>query len=251
MLAIAALTFTACSSNSFQSVLAKEPTIPTLDSGPIPEATTGSTPSTGLPQLPGNPQVVRLKDRQWNRIVRSGVWRPNCPVGRKDLRRLDIDYVNFQGAVKRGSIVAHRDSIIDLSEVFSALFAEAFPIASMRPAEEFDGNLTRMLEANNTSAFNCRRPDQINAPVLRSPHANGRAIDINPLQNPWRDPRCKCWSPSKLHSKDKEGPGVVREETLPWSLLIARGWIWQNIKVPDYMHFDTGYPSRPRASQTP
>ena len=32
------------------------------------------------------------------------------------------------------------------------------------------------------------------------------------------------------------GPGVIAE----------RSCIWQNIKVPDYMHFDTGYPSRPR-----
>ena len=29
-------------------------------------------------------------------------------------------------------------------------------------------------------------------------------------------------------------------------LFEERGWVWQNIKVPDYMHFDTGYPSRPR-----
>ena len=27
---------------------------------------------------------------------------------------------------------------------------------------------------------------------------------------------------------------------------VDEGWIWQNIKVPDYMHFDTGFPSRPR-----
>ena len=32
-------------------------------------------------------------------------------------------------------------------------------------------------------------------------------------------------------------------------LFEARGWIWQNIKVPDYMHFDTGYPSRPRIEE--
>jgi len=223
--------------------------MPTMSSGPLPDETTGSASSSAAPQVPGTPNVSRINDRQWNRIVRSGVWRPGCPVGRKQLRRLDVDYVDFKGEVNRGSVIAHRDSIEDLGEVFSALFAQAFPIASMRPAEQFDGHLTRMLEANNTSAFNCRRPDQINAPVLRSPHANGRAIDINPLQNPWKDPRCNCWSPSKQYSKDDEGKGVIREGSLPWSLLIERGWIWQNIKVPDYMHFDTGYPSQARTGK--
>lgn len=28
-------------------------------------------------------------------------------------------------------------------------------------------------------------------------------------------------------------------------LLTDADWIWQNIKVPDDMHFDTGYPSTP------
>ncbi|MDO9485655.1 MAG: M15 family metallopeptidase [Actinomycetota bacterium] len=172
-------------------------------------------------------------------------------MGRKQLRRLNIDYVDFAGEVQRGSIVAHRDSIVDLREVFSALFVEAFPISSMRPAEQFGGDLTQMLKANNTSSFNCRRPDQINAPVLKSPHANGRAIDINPLQNPWMDPRCQCWIPSNQYSKANEGPGVIRADSLPWQLFTKRGWIWQNIKVADYMHFDTGYPSKDRESPTP
>ena len=79
-----------------------------------------------------------------------------------------------------------------------------------------------------------------------SPHANGRAININPVQNPWRDPRCTCWQPSREFAKDKNGPGIIRKGSLPVQLFEERGWVWQNIKVPDYMHFDTGYPSRPR-----
>jgi hypothetical protein len=30
-----------------------------------------------------------------------------------------------------------------------------------------------------------------------------------------------------------------------WRAFHDEGWIWQNIDVPDYMHFDTGYPSSP------
>jgi hypothetical protein len=190
--------------------------------------------------------ISTIGDRQWARIERTGTWRPGCPVGREDLRRLDVNYVDFEGNVERGSLVAHYDTVDDLADIFTELFADGFPIARMEPVEKYGGDVIRSLTANNTSAFNCRRPGQINAPVLESPHANGRAIDINPYQNPWVDPRCDCWVPSSAFAKERSGAGVITEEGLPWRLFNERGWIWQDIKVPDFMHFDTGYPSRPR-----
>ena len=167
-------------------------------------------------------------------------------MGREDLRRLDISYLDFTGSVRRGALIAHRDVVDDLAAILTELFEEGFPIARMRPVEQYDGDVVRSLAANNTSAFNCRRPDQINAPVASSPHANGRAIDINPYQNPWVDPRCDCWMPSSDFADTRRGPGVISKGGLAWRLFTERGWIWQDIKVPDYMHFDTGYPSRPR-----
>lgn len=192
------------------------------------------------------PHISKISDEQWSRMVDEGVWRPGCPAGRADLRRLDVNYVDFAGRVRRGSLVAHKDSIGDLARVFSSLFVAAWPIASMLPAEEFGGNVNAGLTANNTSAFNCRKPGQANAPALLSPHANGRAVDINPLQNPWKDPRCACWNPSPRFAHDRFGPGVITRSSLPYKLFARMGWVWQDIKVPDYMHFDTGYPSRPR-----
>jgi hypothetical protein len=190
--------------------------------------------------------VSQIGDRQWDRIERTGTWRPGCPVGRADLRRLDVNFIDFDGNVERGALIAHRDAIEDLADIFTSLFDAGFPIARMRPVEAFGGDVVRSLAANNTSAFNCRRPDQINAPVLESPHANGRAVDINPYQNPWTDPRCDCWVPAADFATNRQGPGVISEGGVPWQLFTDRGWIWQDIKVPDYMHFDTGYPSRPR-----
>lgn len=191
-------------------------------------------------------RIRKIRDRQWRRIVSTGTWRPECPVGRSELRRIDLNYRTFDGEIERGQLIAHEDSVDDLVEIFSELFDARFPIERMQPVERYGGNVLRSLKANNTSAFNCRKPGQINAPVKDSPHANGRAIDINPVQNPWRDPRCDCWQPERTFARAKEGPGVIRKGTLPVQLFEERGWMWQNIKVPDYMHFDTGYPSRPR-----
>jgi hypothetical protein len=236
---------------------------------PAPGPTSTTSPSEGQPSSPATPSeptestapdgdvpetaagvdalVRTIPDRQWRRIVSTGTWRPECPVGRSDLRRIELNYRTFDGEVKRGHLIAHKDTVDDLVEVFSALFEAGFPIQRMKPVERYGGEVLRSLEANNTSAFNCRKPGQINAPVKDSPHANGRAIDINPVQNPWRDPRCKCWQPGREFAKAKDGPGVIREDSLPVQLFEERGWVWQNIKVPDYMHFDTGYPSRSRS----
>ena len=219
---------------------------PATPSGP--PASSPSSPGAEPTVLPtsADPAISRIGDRQWARIERTGTWRPECPVARDDLRRLDVNYVDFDGTVQRGHLIAHRDSVEDLATVFLGLFDAGFPIERMESVEAYDGDVARSLEANNTSAFNCRRPDQINAPVLDSPHANGRAIDINPYQNPWTDPRCDCWVPSADFAQDRSGAGVITEGSVPWRLFTELGWIWQDIKVPDYMHFDTGFPSRPR-----
>lgn len=212
-----------------------------------PSAVPSPEPSGVKATLPGNPVVRPVPDRQWRRIVKTGTWRPGCPVGQKALRRIEIDHVTFDGSVKRGVLVAHRDSVDDLVAILGELYEAGFPIEMIRPVERFGGDVNASLAANNTSAFNCRKPGQINAPVKDSPHANGRAIDINPVQNPWRDPRCKCWNPQgDKTTRTLQGPGVIRKGTLPVRLFEERGWIWQNISVADYMHFDTGYPSRPR-----
>ena len=219
----------------------------TVDAGAIPQPTAPDVEAPVEPPPPAADPVIKpIPDAQWERIVATGTWRPGCPVGREDLRRLEVGYIGFDGQYRRGVLVAHRDSVQDLAEIFTGLFDAGFPIGLMVPVEKYGGDVVRSLRANNTSAFNCRKPGQINAPVKESPHANGRAVDINPVQNPWMDPRCDCWVPSAKHAKQTDGPGIIREESLPVFLFESRGWVWQNIKVPDYMHFDTGFPSKAR-----
>lgn len=92
---------------------------------------------------------------------------------------------------------------------------------------EYGGDNSNSLADDNTAAYNCRRPDQTNAPVKKSPHANGRAIDINPYENPWKDLRCKCWQPSKDYARKRKGPGVITKASVPWKLFVSEGWIWQ------------------------
>jgi hypothetical protein len=221
------------------------------NSGVTPPTPTAPLPSASPPEPTADARVVAIGDEQWKRIVETRTWRPGCPAGRAQLRRLEVNHWDFQGKVRRGVLVVNADVAIDLAGMFTELFDSGFPIARMQPVEQFGGDVYKSLSANNTSAWNCRRPGQINAPVKDSPHANGRAVDINPVQNPWRDPRCDCWVPSARFARTTTGPGVIRENSPVVSLFESNGWIWQNIKVPDYMHFDSGYPSRPVKPQAP
>ncbi|MBI2863408.1 MAG: M15 family metallopeptidase [Chloroflexi bacterium] len=65
--------------------------------------------------------------------------------------------------------------------VFHGLFDAHFPIRRMQLVEEFGANDEASMQADNTSGFNCRG---IPGASSWSEHAYGRAIDVNPLENP-------------------------------------------------------------------
>ena len=52
----------------------------------------------------------------------------------------------------------------------------------MVPVDAYGGSDFRSIEADNTSAFNCRFVD---GTTRYSEHAYGRAIDVNPIENPY------------------------------------------------------------------
>jgi hypothetical protein len=176
----------------------------------------------------------------------AGVVRAGCPLGRADLRRVEVTFWTFDGDTRRGVLVVNRDVAREVADIFTDIFRAGFPMRSMRPIEEFGGDDNASMAANNTSAYNCRSAAQANSAAADSPHANGRAIDINPVQNPWLDPRCDCFMPTARNAARTPGKGKILEGGPVWRAFTRRGWIWQNIATPDYQHFDTGYPSRPR-----
>ena len=213
--------------------------------GPTPQGEVAAAPLPAVSAASADPVVRTVTKAEWRRMVQVGMAGPNCPVARENLRRVEINHVNFEGEVKRGAIVVRGDVAESVTRIFTRLFEKRFPIHRMTPVEHFRGSDQRSMKANNTSAYNCRRPSEANSPSSKSPHANGRAIDINPIQNPWLNPRTHVWEPSATYRKRTEGPGKILRGGLVWGLFAREGWIWQNIATPDYQHFDTGYPSRP------
>jgi hypothetical protein len=109
-------------------------------------------------------------------------WHRGCPVGLDDLRDLRIAYWDFRGRRRVGELVVNRDAVDAMRTAFGALYAARFPIRRMRPVDAYRGDDYASIEADNTSAFNCRAAT---GSTHWSQHAYGRAIDVNPIENPY------------------------------------------------------------------
>ena len=86
-------------------------------------------------------------------------WHPGCPVPLRDLRALSLSYRGFDGRVRTGRLVVHRDVARELVEVFRRLYDAGVPIRRMVLVDAYGGSDFRSIEADNTSAFNCRYVD--------------------------------------------------------------------------------------------
>lgn len=217
---------------------------------PQPAAPVVSASASRIPTATAPPRadavVRRVPDAQWRAMQRAGVVRAGCPATRESLRRVEVNFHTFGGQTRRGVLVVNADVASDVAAIFTDIFRARFPMKSMKPIEDFGGDDNASMAANNTSAYNCRNAAQANSNAYDSPHANGRAIDINPVQNPWWDPRCDCFMPTAKYAPRTPGRGKILEGGAVWKAFTSRGWIWQDLATPDYQHFDTGYPSRPR-----
>jgi hypothetical protein len=61
-------------------------------------------------------------------------------------------------------------------------YEAGFRIQRMRLIDRYGGNDDRSMADNNSSGFNCRT---IAGSARLSEHAHGRAVDLNPIQNPY------------------------------------------------------------------
>lgn len=133
--------------------------------------------------------VQRIPDDVWA-SMRGRSWHAGCPVGRSELRLIRVNYWDFTGYQRRGEMVVRDDIAARAAAALSDMYRARLPIRRMYRVDRFGwsawlqgGNDLASMAADNTSAFNCR--SVTNWPGRRSPHSYGRAIDINPFENPY------------------------------------------------------------------
>ena len=103
-------------------------------------------------------------------------------VSYEDLRYMNILYYDFNGDVQTGELICNKVIADDLIEIFYELYENEYQIESVRLIDDYNGDDTASMEANNTSCFNYR---PVEGTSSLSKHALGCAIDINPFYNPY------------------------------------------------------------------
>jgi hypothetical protein len=175
------------------------------------------------------------------RMIHGGSWKRGCPTPFEDLRYLRMTYRGFDGRDHSGEMVVHRSVAREVTRIFGELYRIGYPIHRMRLVDDYGGSDYRSIEADNTSAFNCRKEMR---KTRWSPHAYGRAIDINPIENPYvfRDGHVSHTA-SKRFLRRKHGHRSIIVPGDPIIKIFARyGWRWHGNgrSIRNYQHFEKG-----------
>lgn len=166
-------------------------------------------------------------------------WHRGCPVGLGDLRVLTLTHWGFDGRVHRGRLVVNRDAVGAMLGAMRALYRLHFPIRRMHLVDAYGANDDRSMAADNTSAFNCRFI--AGSDGVWSEHAYGRAIDLNPLENPYVTSSGYVSPPggAPFADRSQRAPGLIHGGGRVVAAFARVGWPWGGDWPwpKDYQHF--------------
>lgn len=173
--------------------------------------------------------------------MRGKSWHANkgCP-SRKSLALLSVPYRDFSGAPQTGELIAARSEAGKLLNAFAEIYRAGFRISKMRLFHRYDGDDDRSMADNNTSAFNYRL---VSGGTRLSEHSHGKAIDINPVQNPYVT-RTRTLPPKgapydTAAERKHKRTGMIRSGDPVVKAFSRIGWKWGGNwrRLKDYQHF--------------
>jgi poly-gamma-glutamate synthesis protein (capsule biosynthesis protein) len=191
-----------------------------------------------------NASISKITPEVKKRMIKGDSWRKGCPVSLSGLRYLEVSHLNFYGDTVTGEIIVHKDVADDIVEIFEELYNMNYAINQMKLVSDFKGNDWESIEADNTSAFNCRKAT---GSKKWSKHSYGKAIDINPLENPYISKKGHIsHKVSKKYRKrvhkninDFQDRAVLLKHDPATETFINHGWTWGGSwnTIKDYQHF--------------
>ncbi len=177
------------------------------------------------------------------RMVEGKSWQKSCPVQLKDLRYIRMKHRNFYRSEKMGEMIVHKDVAHEVVDIFRELYQIKYPIRQMRLVSDFRGSDWQSIEADNTSAFNCRKAT---GSKKWSKHSYGKAIDINPIENPYiaRNGRITHKDSIKYRKRVHKNSSyadkaVLLKKDKATKIFEKYGWKWGGDwnGIKDYQHF--------------
>jgi hypothetical protein len=153
---------------------------------------------------------------------------------RNNLTLVDVEYYSLDNSLHRGQILIHKTLAKDIIEIFEVIKKEKFPIGKALPVSIYDWSDSASMLDNNTSALNFR---YVKGTKILSSHAEGRAIDVNPLLNP-QIKKGKVYPIGAEYNP--KIPGTITKESFLVKEFKKRGWSWGGDwqRSKDYQHFE-------------
>jgi hypothetical protein len=200
----------------------------------------GGTTVQVVDDLPPFSATIAKLTAAERKAMTPSVWRKGCPVALSDLRAVRSRHVGFDGRARTGILVVHRARAASVRHVLRLLYEGRFPIRRMHPIQRYGGDDSTSIDDDNTSAFNCRA---VTGGTGWSEHAYGRAIDLNPIENPYvsRAGTTEHEASEPYLDRRDARPGMATEGSLAVRAFGERGWRWGGRwSAPiDYQHFST------------
>ena len=178
------------------------------------------------------------------RMIKGNSYKRGCPVPLKDLRYLRIRHLDFQGSTRMGELIVHKDVAGQVVHIFDELYDIGYPIHKMKLVSDYKGSDWQSIEADNTSAFNCRKAT---GSKKWSKHSYGKAIDINPIENPYISRKGRISHKASLKYKKRAHQLNIHPENRALLLKLDKatqifkkyGWKWGGdwSSIKDYQHF--------------
>jgi len=191
---------------------------------------------SGEGELPFTGSVSRV-DRETRRLMVGSSWHRGCPVPIRSLRLVKVTYRGFDDRPQHGRLTVHRRWADETLVVFRRLYRQGFPIRRVRLVDRFGADDRESMRHDNTSAFNCR---YVAGTTTWSQHAFGRAIDINPVENPYVggshvSPR----RGRRYLDRSDVRPGMIVRGEVVLRAFRRIGWGWGGdwSSAKDYQHF--------------
>jgi D-alanyl-D-alanine carboxypeptidase len=178
--------------------------------------------------------------RALRRRVSGSSWHPGCPVPLSGLRYLRIGYWGFDRRPHRGEMIVAAIAVAPVRKAFAQLYRARFPIRRMRLVDAYGASDSRSIDHDNTSAFNCRN---VTGGTGWSEHAYGRAIDIDPIENPYVYPGGRVTHAASRRYVDRSHHrrGMAYHGGVLVRAFAAVGWKWGGDwpRPTDYQHFSS------------
>jgi len=169
-------------------------------------------------------------------------FKEDCTIPRDTLVYLRVMHVGFDGENHVGELIVSNEVAEDILVIFQELYKAEYPIEKMVLIDDYGADDEASMADNNSSAFNYRT---ISYSTKLSSHSYGKAIDINPLYNPYVKTvngrlTCQPANAETYMDREMEFSYKITADDLCCRLFKEHGFTWGGDweKSKDYQHFE-------------